>query len=250
VPLVVMAGRARNRLQQGKQRVPKRQGKAPKVEAATQVRLTGGLHRSRSIEVPGVFLRPMMSQVREALFNMLGACDAFDNEDSRVLDLFAGSGIVGLESASRGAGHVTFVDASPVCAKAIQGNCKELGLEDKTAVACTKAEQFLASPDRYGADKPFDLVTVTPPYEEVSYPALLAALAQSPALSDDCIVVVEFPIEHEEGMPSLVEGALQGLRRKVYGRTILVVYVCRPTGKPLGIRPKPQEFGLTSTPML
>ncbi|CAL1125804.1 unnamed protein product [Cladocopium goreaui] len=248
LPLVVMAARGRGGA--GKGTGKRRQGKAAKVEVATKVQLTGGLHRSRSIKVPGVFLRPMMSQVREALFNMLGACDVFDNETSRVLDLFAGSGIVGLESASRGAGHVTFVDASPVCAKAIEENCKALGVEDSTAVACTKAEQFLATPEKFGAERPFGLVTATPPYEEVSYPALLDALAQSPAIGEDTILVVEYPNEQEEGIPSSLSGTLQGLRRKVFGRTILVVYVCHPTGKPLGIRPKPQEFGLSSTPML
>eukprot|EP00913_Durusdinium_trenchii_P003885 g3594.t1 len=150
-----------------------------------------------SIKVPGVFLRPMMSQVREALFSMLGACDVFD-KGSRVLDLFAGSGIVGLESASRGAGHVTFVDASPVCARAIEQNCKALGVEGIVNIACTKAEQFLASPAKFGAEKPFDLVTATPPYEEVSYGALLTALAESPALGEDTLLVVEYPNEHEE----------------------------------------------------
>lgn len=236
MPLVAMAAGGRGG---GK----RRQGRAPKLETAQTVRVTGGLHRSRSIKVPGVFLRPMMSQVREALFSMLGACDVFD-KGSRVLDLFAGSGIVGLESASRGAGHVTFVDASPVCARAIEQNCKALGVEGIVNIACTKAEQFLASPAKFGAEKPFDLVTATPPYEEVSYGALLTALAESPALGEDTLLVVEYPNEHEEGMPEFLEGTLHGLRRKVFGRTVLVVYVSRPSGKPLGIRPKPAEFGL------
>ncbi|CAK9037198.1 unnamed protein product, partial [Durusdinium trenchii] len=221
MPLVAMAAGGRGG---GK----RRQGRAPKLETAQTVRVTGGLHRSRSIKVPGVFLRPMMSQVREALFSMLGACDVFD-KGSRVLDLFAGSGIVGLESASRGAGHVTFV---------------ALGVEGIVNIACTKAEQFLASPAKFGAEKPFDLVTATPPYEEVSYGALLTALAESPALGEDTLLVVEYPNEHEEGMPEFLEGTLHGLRRKVFGRTVLVVYVSRPSGKPLGIRPKPAEFGL------
>lgn len=86
-----------------------------------------------------------------------------------MLDLFSGSGVVGLESASRGAGHVVFVDASPVCAKTIRANCEALGLRG-ASVACTRAEQFLAKPEKYGEEQPFHLVTATPPYDEVSGP--------------------------------------------------------------------------------
>ncbi|CAJ1454013.1 unnamed protein product [Effrenium voratum] len=195
VPVVALAARKKAGKKAGSKRI-RPQGRAPKVEEAQTLRLTGGEHRSRAIKVPNVFLRPMMAKVRQALFSMLAGCDAFQ-EEARVLDLFAGSGIVGLESVSRGAGHVTFVDASPVCARAIEENRKSFGL-DRGGVVCAKAENFLTSPAKFGEEKPFHLVTMTPPYEEVSYPELMALLSDSPALGEDSIVAVEYSSEVEE----------------------------------------------------
>ncbi|CAJ1366422.1 unnamed protein product [Effrenium voratum] len=195
VPVVALAAGKKAGKKAGSKRI-RPQGRAPKVEEAQTLRLTGGEHRSRAIKVPNVFLRPMMAKVRQALFSMLAGCDAFQ-EEARVLDLFAGSGIVGLESVSRGAGHVTFVDASPVCARAIEENRKSFGL-DRGGVVCAKAENFLTSPAKFGEEKPFHLVTMTPPYEEVSYPELMALLSDSPALGEDSIVAVEYSSEVEE----------------------------------------------------
>ncbi|CAE8586143.1 unnamed protein product, partial [Polarella glacialis] len=104
--------------------------------------------------------------VRQALFSMLASTDVFQ-ESSTALDLFAGSGVVGLESLSRGVGRVTFVDSSPACAKTIEENCKELGFEARSHVVKAQAEPFLVDPAKFREEKPFTLVTLEPPYIEV-----------------------------------------------------------------------------------
>lgn len=221
----------------------KSQGRAPKVAEVLTIRLSGGLMRGQKINSPDVLLRPMMYQVRETLFSMLSGTDAFQ-QSAHCLDMFSGSGILGLECVSRGTGRVSFVDSSGKCAKAISDNCQALGVAEQAEVFRMPAEQFLAAPEKYGADKPFDLVTLTPPYEEVSYEALVASLVASPALGEDALVVIEYGSTMGELALNLGGGCLQGLRSRKFGRTVLAIYVCRPSGKDLGIRPKPEEFGL------
>ncbi|CAE8589693.1 unnamed protein product, partial [Polarella glacialis] len=127
-------------------------------------------------------------------------------------------------------------------AKTIEENCKELGFEARSHVVKAQAEPFLVDPAKFREEKPFTLVTLEPPYIEVSYDKLMSTLAASPALGPDTLVVVEYPIELGS-LPLLMGGSLHGFRNKVFGRTVLAVYVCRPTGRDLGIRCKPEEFG-------
>lgn len=218
------------------------QGKSSKLQELQTIRLTGGLHRGRKVYAPGVFLRPMMEQVREALFSMLSSTDVFQ-EDSSALDLFAGSGVLGLESLSRGVGRATFVDAAGVCARMISDNCDLLHLSPRVRVLKMMAEHFLEAPQKFGQDKSFQLVTLTPPYEEVSYPKLIDTLCKSPAIGQDTIVVIEYPIEIGAFPYHLGEDdMLQGLRCRTFGRTVLAIYVAKPSGRDLGISPRPEEF--------
>merc|ERR1712060_712803 len=90
-------------------------------------------------------------------------------QSAKALDLFAGSGVIGLEALSRGMGHTTFVDFSPTCTAAIRHNGERLGFADRTSIVQARVEEVLAEPQRFGVADAFDFVTVTPPYEEVVY---------------------------------------------------------------------------------
>mmetsp|Transcript_60997 Transcript_60997/g.101405 ORF Transcript_60997/g.101405 Transcript_60997/m.101405 type:complete len:190 (+) Transcript_60997:100-669(+) len=182
----------------------------------------------------------MTSCVREALFSMVYPSGVL-RESARALDLFAGSGVIGLEALSRGVGHATFVDFSPTCVETIRQNSASLNVDDQVCVVQAKVEEMLAAPHLFGASGPFELVTVTPPYEEVIYSELVDALASSALLAEDCLVIIEYPVELGIFPPVLAEGRLVGLRNRRYGRTVLAMYVAQPSGR-LGLLPFTEEF--------
>jgi 16S rRNA G966 N2-methylase RsmD len=105
--------------------------------------------------------------------------------------------------------------------------------------ACVSS--LLEQPRRYGLDAPFELISLTPPYEEVSYAELMGALASSELVAEDTLVVVEYPVELGCFPPTLADGKLVGLRNRRYGRTVLALYVCRPSGR-LALEPFSEEF--------
>jgi len=100
------------------------------------VRIIGGTHRGRRLAAPeGLATRPMTDRVRENLFNLLGQ----RLDGAVVLDLFCGSGALGIEALSRGAASVTFVDTDPDAAGAVETNCRALGLAERARVLCRDA---------------------------------------------------------------------------------------------------------------
>ncbi len=195
------------------------------------LRILGGTKRGRKIASPEVYLRPMMSRVRSALFCTLSAMGLFHLTSTRVLDIFSGSGSVGLEALSRGASHATFVDLSKLCIATAKLNAQSLGFGERICTVNAAAEDVLLKPEQYDLTRPYDLITVTPPYEEVDYSALLDILCKSSVLSTNSIVVIEYPFEMGS-LPFIVgERSLVGLRNRRYGRTILGIFVHRPDRK-------------------
>ena len=225
----------------GKEAVAARpQGKAAQVRELQRLYVTGGSARGRRIVTPDVYMRPMMSRVREAVFSMLYPTGVLRDSASH-LDLFSGSGVVGLEALSRGVGSATFVDFSPVCAKTIRTNAEALGLGDKARVLEARVDSILLEPARFGVVQPFDLISITPPYEEVVYAELMEQLANSPVLGEDTLVIVEYPVELGCFPPTLADGQLVGLRNRKYGRTVIGLYVNRPSGR-IDVPPFTEEF--------
>lgn len=231
-------------------RSSKTQGKAWDAAAvgttggASRLRIIGGSARGKKLESPPVHLRPMMSKVREALFSTLFSFDLFaGNKPPRVLDLFCGAGSVGLEALSRGAAEAVFVDLAPECCECVEQNLKwcnfEAGKKGKAVRA--RAEEALRTPERLGIMGTFDLVSITPPYEEVVYADLIRDVMESPAVTEDTLVVIEYPVELGSLPFNIGEGRLLGLRNRRYGRTVLAIYAVRPTGKRSGDL-RPQEF--------
>ena len=121
-------------------------------------RIVAGTVGGRRIEVPRSGTRPTSERVREALFARLDHYGVLDG--ARVLDLCAGSGALGLEAASRGAGDVTLVDSSRAATDTCRRTIRALGLNEVTAVTA-KAATFLTG----AAGAPVDLVLIDPPYD-------------------------------------------------------------------------------------
>jgi 16S rRNA (guanine966-N2)-methyltransferase len=146
------------------------------------VRIVAGALRGRRIAAPaGRRTRPTADRVREALFSILGPVEGL-----RVLDLYAGSGALGLEALSRGAAEATFVDSDPHAVAAVRRNLAALGLN--APVHRRDAMSFLA-----GAEAVYDLVFVDPPYSSADrlggplserLPRVLAASARIVTESD------------------------------------------------------------------
>ncbi|MCU0868169.1 MAG: 16S rRNA (guanine(966)-N(2))-methyltransferase RsmD [Burkholderiales bacterium] len=146
------------------------------------MRIIGGTHRSRVITFPArPGLRPTPDRVRETLFNWLGQ----DLTGRVCLDLFAGSGALGFEAASRGARCVVLRERDAAAARALAANARQLGL-DRVEIAQGDGLDFLRSDARL-----FDVVFLDPPFAETDYPALLARLAGH--LAADARIHVEAP---------------------------------------------------------
>jgi 16S rRNA (guanine(966)-N(2))-methyltransferase RsmD len=184
------------------------------------MRITGGVHRSRPLRAPrGDRTRPTSDRVREALFAILGAQRSL--EGARVLDLYAGTGALGLEALSRGAAHATLVESARSALEAIAANVEALRVRAQVRVVALPVERATTALRLHG---PFDLVLADPPYAQVADGAAgraLGALAEAGLFAADATVV----LEHASGdHPPVVSGlSLQESRR--YGDTTLTLYV-------------------------
>jgi 16S rRNA (guanine966-N2)-methyltransferase len=162
----------------------------------------GGL---RLVAPDGQTTRPTSDRAREATFNSLGSLGVVEN--ATVLDLFAGSGAMGIEALSRDAAHVTFVDNDERARRAIRANLETTKLTGRGTVVAADAATFLSTVDRE-----FDLAVLDPPYAYDRWSDLLALLpAQVAVLESDR------PIEPGEGWAVV--------RSRRYGTT--VVTICR-----------------------
>lgn len=175
-------------------------------------RIIAGTAGGRELKTPpGRGTRPTSDRVREALFSALQARDALTG--ARVIDLYAGSGALGLESASRGAEEVTLVESDRKAAAVIRDNAARLGLK-ATVLPVTVASALAATAHE------FDLVFLDPPYDltEEALAADLEALVTRGWLAPDALVVIERSKRSAE--PTWPEG-LQPERVKKYGETVI-----------------------------
>ena len=154
------------------------------------MRIVAGDHRGRVLVAPkGQSTRPTADRTRQALFNVLEhAAWSPGLEGARTLDLFAGSGALGLEALSRGAGFCLFIDSDPAAAGAVGDNLAALRLADRGAVRRNDATRLAA----LGAgEAPFDLAFLDPPYARGLAEPALAALLSGAWLAPEALVVVE-----------------------------------------------------------
>ncbi len=158
------------------------------------MRIIAGARRGATIAAPkGTVTRPTGDRVREAAFNLVGPVD-----DTSVLDLFAGSGAMGLEALSRGARRCVFVESDRAACAVIRANLEKLHLTG-ALVLCKDAFQALR--EERGAGRVYDLVLVDPPYG--TWPGLEERLAEAlPAvLTPDGLLVVETTAKLEPVLP-------------------------------------------------
>ena len=184
------------------------------------MRVVAGEARGRRLVAPeGRTTRPTLDRVRESMFNALASLDAI--EGARVLDLFAGSGALGIEALSRGADHVTFVDSDRAARSAIATNLATTGFADRALVVAASADGFLARSNP--ASDPHSLVLLDPPYgfDAEAWSAVLDALA---ARHDIAMVVIES--SHEIA----IDQRWDAIRSKWYGGTLLTIL--RPSNPP------------------
>ncbi len=183
------------------------------------MRIIAGEAKGRRIKAPrGRMTRPMRDFVREAVFSMLGQRTA----GARVLDLFAGSGSLGLEALSRGASRVVFVDRGSEPGRVIRDNLERLGMADRGLVVRAEALDYLRKA-RF-PERPFHLIFIDPPFKiDVKYrQEMLKMLAQGGFLLPSAMVVMEAPLRSPP--PDPPAGICFRERRK-YGESAVDIYV-------------------------
>lgn len=177
------------------------------------VRIVAGRVGGRRLHVPPSGTRPTSERVREALFSSLSAAGTL--EGARVLDLYAGSGALGLEAASRGASHVVLVESDRRAAATAARNVRDLGLDDIVRVSTATVRAHVATTP----EAPHDLVFADPPYDagDDELADVLSMLVRG-WLTPGATVVVERSRRSAE--PAWPEGLVPGRPRR-YGDTTL-----------------------------
>ena len=174
------------------------------------MRVITGTARGRRLKEPvGFDIRPTTDQVKEAMFNIV----QFDVEGRRVLDLFGGTGQLGIEAASRGAGSVVIVDQSRDAVRLIKDNVKACGLD--VQVVQGDSMSFLERCGRFG------LIFIDPPYDSGLAEKALMRIKEIDILSEGGIIVCETRRETE--LPQL-EAPYSSRREYRYGKVKLTVY--------------------------
>ena len=151
------------------------------------MRIVGGKYRHRLILFPDdmAHTRPTKDRIREAIFSAIGDISGY-----RALDLYAGSGAMGIEALSRGASHVTFVDVSPLAVKTVNDNLNTLKV-NKSEYQVLKTNDMSAIDYFKEKQDKFDLVFLDPPYEKGEYENIVSLLQSNNLLSDKAILVLE-----------------------------------------------------------
>jgi 16S rRNA (guanine966-N2)-methyltransferase len=187
------------------------------------MRVITGSARGHTLKMPGGGkTRPAMDMVKGSLFSILGA----RVPDCRFLDLFAGSGSLGIEALSRGAAWAVFVDTSIDCVKTIQDNLKHTKLTERAKVYRMDCRKFLT----HCHEEPFDLVCIDPPYSKGLLAPILDLIPTCPLFTPATRFIIERERKDDLGLPD--RPALELLDEREYGATVLTFFRLRPTVTP------------------
>jgi 16S rRNA (guanine(966)-N(2))-methyltransferase RsmD len=187
------------------------------------MRISGGTAKGRRTAAQGVFrkkaggerLRPTSSKVREALFDII----RHRIDGASFVDLYAGTGTVGLEALSRGAGNAVFVEPDEVRVTTIKKLISDLGFQNRAQVSNDKAVIFLQKAS--AAHQTYDIFFIDPPYHSEEIDSILPIMGKSGLLNKDGILIVEH--FHKKKVPESA-GTLLQTRSYKYGDTILTLY--------------------------
>ena len=181
------------------------------------MRVISGTARGRKLkELQGMDTRPTTDKVKESIFNII----QFELEGRRVLDLFGGTGQLGIEALSRGAQRCTFVDQRREAAALIRENVKLVGFEDRAKVVQGEAMSFLAA-----CREKFDVIFLDPPYQSGLLEKCVSEICRFDILGEYGIIVCESPAEWS--LPPL-ESPYEAGREYRYGKIKLTI--CRRAG--------------------
>ncbi|NLM60586.1 MAG: 16S rRNA (guanine(966)-N(2))-methyltransferase RsmD [Clostridiales bacterium] len=174
--------------------------------------ITGSQRGRKLVTLEGLHTRPTSEKVKEALFSII----QFEIEGRRVLDLFAGSGQLGLEALSRGARECVFVDNDRNAMRIIRENAEKCGFTDKSRFYQNDYTTVLKR-----SDEKYDIILIDPPYASSYYDKSLKLISAFDILARNGIIVVES--ESDQELPEEV-GTIRKVRDYRYGRTKLTVY--------------------------
>ncbi|KAJ7975699.1 Methyltransferase [Quillaja saponaria] len=218
--------RGKDRLKKGREKQdPPEEPKPPRTTHKLLQVLGGRARRKKLLSPKGMDVRPMMEVVKGAAFDILqaaGGCPA-SLRPGRWLDLYSGTGSVGIEALSRGCSEVHFVEMDPwVVSDVLSPNIKWTGFLDVSVIHTVRVEKFLERAEQFvGNTGPFDYISVTPPYIEVDYGILMGQISKSVLLGKDSFIVVEYPL----GTDMLEScGCLVKITDRRFGRTHLAIY--------------------------
>ena len=174
------------------------------------MRVITGTARGRRLKTPeGMDIRPTTDNVKESIFNII----QFDIEGRKVLDLFAGTGQLGIECLSRGASEVVFIDSSREAIKIVKDNLKTCGFN--APVLQMDALSYLRSCGK------FDLIIVDPPYDSPIYDSVLETINSVDILSDGGIIICES--RREKTLPEM-KAPYRKVKEYNYGKVRLCLY--------------------------
>ena len=177
--------------------------------------LTGSL-RGRTIEFKAnPSLRPTLDKARQAIFNALQG----EVEGKNVLDLFSGTGALGIEALSQGAGKVTFVEKDRALCRQLKDNLSTLGLADKSRILSLEVVTAIGQFSK--TNEYFDLIFLDPPYEKDLGMLTLQAISESPIIHEQTMIICE--ARKTETLPAKM-GRLGLLKAKLYGDTKIMFY--------------------------
>lgn len=180
------------------------------------MRVIAGEYKGRRLDcIEGVEIRPTADKVKESLFNILGNAVI----DSTFLDLFGGTGGVGIEALSRGAKYVVFIDTNIKSIKVLKSNLDHLNIKDNVEVFHTDYTTAISKLHKY--NKQFDIIFIDPPYKVGMAASALEEINKNSILSQSGLIIVEH--DSKEDMPQRV-GKLYLYRIKQYGNTTLSFY--------------------------
>ena len=178
------------------------------------MRITAGKFKNKQVKtIESELIRPTLSKIRESLFNVLQN----EIENAIFLDLFAGSGIVGIEAASRGAQKVVFIEKNPRHYKLLKSNLADLNFEHKTFMADTTSML-----EKFDENK-FDIIFSDPPYKTDLNPKILEIISRKKLLAPNGLLIIE--CHREEDLSKNIAGAgFELIKEKIYGDT-KVLYI-------------------------